>query len=152
MAVFFINSWLSPAETSLPPPPPTDDILFPDFFRDCNRSPKRLVIQSQKWTICNQTRILSTFCFYPSPYVDSRVDSNTFTMGNHARVDLKPMPESTLHPGHGIRIWPLGYRATVLFSQRRSILIDWTPLAFSVFLLARETWGPRAAAIHNTEN
>jgi hypothetical protein len=39
-----------------------------------------------------------------SPYVHSRVDSNTFTMGNRtpdgetARVDLNPMPESTLSP------------------------------------------------------
>jgi hypothetical protein len=34
-------------------------------------------------------------------YVDSRVDSNTFTMGN-------PMPESTLTPGRnlGFGIWP----------------------------------------------
>jgi hypothetical protein len=29
-----------------------------------------------------------------SPYVHSRVDSNTFTMGNPARVDINPMPES----------------------------------------------------------
>jgi hypothetical protein len=34
-----------------------------------------------------------------SPYVYSRVDSNTFTMGTgqpYARVDLNPMPELTL--------------------------------------------------------
>jgi hypothetical protein len=44
-----------------------------------------------------------------SPYVDSRVDSNTFTMGMQpcARVDLDPMPQSTLSLGHCIRIWPL---------------------------------------------
>jgi hypothetical protein len=35
-----------------------------------------------------------------SPYVHSRVDSNTFTMGN-------PMPGSTLSPSQGLRIWPL---------------------------------------------
>jgi hypothetical protein len=34
-----------------------------------------------------------------SPYVHSRVDSNTFTMGN-------PMPESTLSPCQGLWIWP----------------------------------------------
>ncbi len=34
-----------------------------------------------------------------SPYVDARVDSDTFTMGN-------PMPESTLNPSQGT--WPLG--------------------------------------------
>jgi hypothetical protein len=34
-----------------------------------------------------------------SPYVNSRVDSNTFTMGN-------PMPESTLSPSQGLWIWP----------------------------------------------
>jgi hypothetical protein len=35
-----------------------------------------------------------------SPYVHSRVDSNTFTMGNH-------MPESTLYHSQGVWIWPL---------------------------------------------
>ncbi len=35
-----------------------------------------------------------------SPYVYSRVDSNTFTMGN-------PMPESTLSPSLGLWILPL---------------------------------------------
>jgi hypothetical protein len=34
-----------------------------------------------------------------SPYVCSRVDSNTFTMGN-------PMPDSTLSPSQGLLIWP----------------------------------------------
>ena len=34
-----------------------------------------------------------------SPYVHSRVDSNTFTMGI-------PMPESTLSPSQGLWIWP----------------------------------------------
>jgi hypothetical protein len=45
-----------------------------------------------------------------SPYVHSRVDSNTFTMGigqPYARVDLNLMPESTLSPCQGLRIWPL---------------------------------------------
>ncbi len=31
-----------------------------------------------------------------SPYVYSRVDSNTFTMGGYTRVDFHPIPESTL--------------------------------------------------------
>jgi hypothetical protein len=35
-----------------------------------------------------------------SPHVQSRVDSNTFTMGN-------PMPESTLSPSQGLWIWLL---------------------------------------------
>jgi hypothetical protein len=35
------------------------------------------------------------------PYVHSRVDFNTFTMGN-------PMPESTLSPSQGLWICPLG--------------------------------------------
>jgi hypothetical protein len=35
-----------------------------------------------------------------SPNVDSKVDYNTFNMGN-------PMPESTLSPSQGQRIWPL---------------------------------------------
>ncbi len=53
-----------------------------------------------------------------SPYVHSRVDSNTFTMGN-------PMPELiitlarelTLSPSQGLRIWPQDkslFPATVL--------------------------------------
>jgi hypothetical protein len=60
-----------------------------------------------------------------SPYVHCRVDSTTFTMGNpmpestlslcqsrpypYARVDLIPMPESTLSPSQGLWIWPLVY-------------------------------------------
>ncbi len=35
-----------------------------------------------------------------SPYVHSRVDSNTFTMAN-------PMPESTFSPSQRLWIWPL---------------------------------------------
>jgi hypothetical protein len=35
-----------------------------------------------------------------SPYVHSRIDSNTFTMCN-------PMPVSTLFPSQRLRIWPL---------------------------------------------
>jgi hypothetical protein len=45
-----------------------------------------------------------------SPNVHSRVDSNTFTLGigqPYARVDLKPLPESTLSPSQGLWIWPL---------------------------------------------
>ncbi len=34
-----------------------------------------------------------------SPYVHSKVDFNTFTMGN-------PMPESTISPSQGLWIWP----------------------------------------------
>ncbi len=45
-----------------------------------------------------------------SPYVHSRIDSNTFTMGNPARVDLNPMPESYLSPSKWLRIWPFGLR------------------------------------------
>jgi hypothetical protein len=41
-----------------------------------------------------------TTVYITSPYVDSRVDSNTFTMGN-------PTPESTLSPSLGRRIWHL---------------------------------------------
>jgi hypothetical protein len=45
-----------------------------------------------------------------SPYVDSRVDPNSCTMAHgqpYARVDLIPMPESTLSPNQGLRLWPL---------------------------------------------
>ncbi len=43
------------------------------------------------------------------PYVHSRVDSNTFTMGGqpYARVGLNPVPKSTLSPSQGLWIWPL---------------------------------------------
>jgi hypothetical protein len=47
-----------------------------------------------------------------SPYVDARVDSNTFTMGNPnpmlCRVDLNPVPRSTLSASQGLRILPQG--------------------------------------------
>ncbi len=42
--------------------------------------------------------------------LQSRVDSNTCTWyhgATHARVNLNPMPESTLSPSQGLRIWPL---------------------------------------------
>jgi hypothetical protein len=45
-----------------------------------------------------------------SPYVHSRVDSNTFTMGigqPYARVNFNSMPESTFSPSQGLWIWPL---------------------------------------------
>jgi hypothetical protein len=45
------------------------------------------------------------------PYVHSRVDSNTFTMGN-------PMPESTLSSSQGLWIWPLNIE---------TLLILWLP-------------------------
>jgi hypothetical protein len=35
-----------------------------------------------------------------SPYVHSRVNSNTFTMGNP--MQSRPMPESTLSPSQGL--------------------------------------------------
>ncbi len=45
-----------------------------------------------------------------SPYVHSRVDSITFTMGigqPYARVDpLNPMTESTVSPSQVLWIWP----------------------------------------------
>jgi hypothetical protein len=43
-----------------------------------------------------------------SPYVVARVDSNNFSMGigkPFASVDLSPLPESTLSPSQGLRIW-----------------------------------------------
>jgi hypothetical protein len=48
-----------------------------------------------------------------SPYVNSRVDSNTFTMGigqPYARVDFDPMPKLTLFPSQGLWIWPRDYK------------------------------------------
>jgi hypothetical protein len=47
-----------------------------------------------------------------NPKAKSKVpDYNTFTMGigqPYSRVDLNPIPESTLSPSQGIRIWPQG--------------------------------------------
>ncbi len=43
-------------------------------------------------------------------YADSRVNSNTFTMGigqPYVRVDFNPMPELTLSHSKVLRIWPL---------------------------------------------
>ncbi len=45
-----------------------------------------------------------------SPYVHSRVDSNTFTMALAPLCQslyLNLMPESTLFPSQGLGIWPL---------------------------------------------
>jgi hypothetical protein len=43
-----------------------------------------------------------------SPYVDPGVDSQHISIGNPMpKVDLNPMPESTLSPSQGLRIWPL---------------------------------------------
>ncbi len=44
-----------------------------------------------------------------SPYFHSRVDSNTFTMGNptvYARIDLNPLQELTWRPSQRLWIWP----------------------------------------------
>jgi hypothetical protein len=44
-----------------------------------------------------------------SPYVHSRVDSNTFSMSigqPYAKVDLNPLAEWTLSPSQGLWIWP----------------------------------------------
>jgi hypothetical protein len=46
-----------------------------------------------------------------SPYVHSRVNSNTFTMGigqPYARVNLNPVPKSTLSPQSGSLDLPSG--------------------------------------------
>ncbi len=50
-----------------------------------------------------------------SPYVQSRVNSNTFTISNPMPlwVDLNPMPESTLYPSKGLWIWPQGYKPSI---------------------------------------
>ncbi len=72
------------------------EVLFGDFLRP---NPKKNMViwdPRQKLTIA-------------SPYVHSRVDTNTFTMGNQpcARVDLNPMSELTLSPSQGLCIWTL---------------------------------------------
>ncbi len=47
--------------------------------------------------------------FVTSPYVDSRVDSNTCSMSNPMPEStlLNPVPESTLSSSRGLRIRPL---------------------------------------------
>ncbi len=60
-----------------------------------------------------------------SPNVHSRVDFNTFTMGigqPYARVDLNPMPESTLYPSH-LWIWPLLFRTVRLLYRTNRLLL-----------------------------
>ncbi len=64
-----------------------------------------------------------------SPYVHSRVDYNTFTMNSpFARVDLNPIPESTLFPSQVLWIWPLVLIKIphILSIQRISKTIDGT--------------------------
>ncbi len=64
--------------------------------------------------------------YITSPYVHSRVDSNTFTMGNpYARVDLNPIPESTLSPQ----------------SQGLDLASDPSPLALSLCALEKNVSG-----------
>jgi hypothetical protein len=46
-----------------------------------------------------------------SPYVHSRVDSNTFTMCN-------PMPEPNLSSRQGLKIWPLCWIREVAWGRR----------------------------------
>jgi hypothetical protein len=59
-----------------------------------------------------------------SPYVHSRADSNTFTMGigigqPYARVNLNLMPESTFIPPSGFSLWIL-HEAKQLNAQNMS--------------------------------
>ncbi len=61
------------------------------------KSQKRLEAESkEKHGVWDPTLTIT------SPYVHSRVDSNTFSMANPI------MPESTLSPSQGLWIWPLG--------------------------------------------
>jgi hypothetical protein len=64
-----------------------------------------------------------------SPYVQSRVDSKTFTTGN-------PMPESTLPPCQGLWIWPLGSVTSVAKFRVPDWRIYWIPAQSGV--LARQ--------------
>ncbi len=64
--------------------------------------------------------VYGTLWLQPHLNVDSRVDPNTRTMGigqPYARVDLNSVPESTLSPSQGLRLWPLKSRADVWGSQ-----------------------------------
>ncbi len=53
-------------------------------------------------------------------YVHSRVHYNTFTNGKpNVRVDLYPMPDSTLSPSQGLWIWPLPAFTSTQYSTQR---------------------------------
>ncbi len=57
----------------------------------------------EKHDVWDRMPELNTYCI-TSPYVHSRVDSNTFTKGigqSYARVDLNPMSESPFVPQSG---------------------------------------------------
>jgi hypothetical protein len=45
----------------------------------------------------------------------------------YARVDLNPMPESTLSPSQGLRIWPLS-RARSLHINRLNVTPNHSPI------------------------
>ncbi len=65
-----------------------------------------------------------------SPYVNSRVDSNTFTMGNgqtYARVDFNPMPELTLFPSQRLGFWPRDHKEGVGLPTHLITLIKLSP-------------------------
>jgi hypothetical protein len=57
-----------------------------------------------------------------APYVDSRINSNPFTMGN-------PNPESTLSPSQGLRILPL--HITIKYMYMRTFTLTTTSLLSS---------------------
>ncbi len=63
-----------------------------------------------------------------SPYDHSRVDSSRFTIGDPmpCRVDLNPMPESTLSLSQGLWIWPqvIFLHALLFFLFTCNVLLD----------------------------
>jgi hypothetical protein len=71
------------------------------FSEQCVVPPRRVLVHTnteaeskEKQGVCDPMPELTV----TSPYVHSRVDSNTFTMNNPIGVDLNPMPESTFYP------------------------------------------------------
>jgi hypothetical protein len=53
--------------------------------------------------------------YITSFFVDSRVDSNTFTLGQrYARVGLNPKPESTFSLSQGLRVRPVWSRIAAI--------------------------------------
>jgi hypothetical protein len=62
-----------------------------------------------------------------SPYVPSRVDSNTSQP--YARVDLNPMPELALSPSQGLWIWP----QYILYCNNELLLLAESNLSYLEF-------------------
>jgi len=70
----------------------------------------------------------------------------------YARVDLNPMPESTLLPSQGLRIWPMLFLTLqdVILGALRQILPQDQPLhALEIASGSHQSFNPRPAIDHS---